>query len=152
MKIFNKIMELFAADKKTNKLLSVEELDKKYVVITNTYSYPLLVLKQSSLVNDVETSAFYDFDKSAPEGKGKIYRFSEGLEKWGRMKGILKICPFAVVLDEKAELKKDRESIIAYAKKHCFCDRVLDNLSEGCNNWGGPIVEKCYDENGNRIN
>lgn len=76
MKFFNTIKELFKAAKKTNKLLSVEELDKKYVVITNTLSYPQLVLKQSYLVNDVESSAFYNFDKSAPEGKGKIYKFS----------------------------------------------------------------------------
>ena len=152
MKFFNTIKELFRAAKKTNKLLSVEELDKKYVVITNTLSYPQLVLKQSYLVNDVESSAFYNFDKSAPEGKGKIYKFSEGLEKWGRMKGIHSVCPFAVSDKEKNELKKDKESILAYARKSNFCDCVLDNLSMGCDSWEGPVTEIHYDEDGNRIN
>ena len=75
MKFFNTIKELFRAAKKTNKLLSVEELDKKYVVITNTLSYPQLVLKQSYLVNDVESSAFR---KAFPEA-GEKFRWHTAL-------------------------------------------------------------------------
>ncbi len=52
---------------------------------------------------------------------------------------------------EQNFLKKDKESIVAYARKIKASDAVIDSLISGCDGYPKPNESIIYDENGNRI-
>ena len=87
-------------------LLSVDELDKKYVIITNVYTSPVLVTKNSPFLDWVN-SANHNFDESVPDGTGRVYKFSEGMKTWGRKNWDFPVLPFLQTVKRKC-LKRIR--------------------------------------------
>ena len=126
------------------------ELDDKYVIVTNILSYPVLCLKTSAIVSETE-KALYSFDTSVPEGKGRVFSFTEGMKKWATQGGKYSICPMSTNAAEAKSLKQDKEAIIAYAKELKVSDVVIDSLESGCDGYPKPTKSTVYDQQGNRI-
>lgn len=126
-------------------------LDDKYVIVTNTLSYPVLCLKTSIIVSETE-KALYSFDTAAPDGKGRVFSFTEGMKKWATQGGKYSICPMYANADEAKSLKQDKDAIIAYAKKLNVSDVVIDSLESGCDGYPKPIKSIFYNQSGNRMN
>ena len=78
MDILRMIRRLFDKKQKT-----YAELDDKYVIVTNTLSYPVLCLKTSIIVSETE-KALYRFDTAAPEGKGRVFAESDVFARSGK--------------------------------------------------------------------
>lgn len=145
MDILRMIRSLFEKKQKT-----YVELDDKYVIVTNTLSYPVLCLKTSIIVSETE-KALYRFDTAAPEGKGRVFSFTEGMKKWATQGGKYSICPMSTNATETESLKQDKEAIIAYAKELKVSDLVINSLESGCDGYPKPTKSTVYDQQGNRI-
>ena len=100
MDILRMIRRLFDKKQKT-----YAELDDKYVIVTNTLSYPVLCLKTSIIVSETE-KALYRFDTAAPEGKGRVFSFTEGMKKWATQGGKYSICPMSTNTSEADLIEK----------------------------------------------
>lgn len=93
----------------------------------------------------------YDFDSSVPFGKGRIYKFSEGIKKWATIGGDMIICPYAVTALEQKELSKDKDKILEAINNLKVSDCVKDNIIFGCDGWKDFDSNIIYDKDGNRL-
>ena len=81
-------------------------LNDTYVIVSNTLSSPVLLVKTSKLVNDVY-DATTDWDNTAPKDQGMVYSFSDGMKKWATLINdrYMNICPMAADDDEQNKVQ-----------------------------------------------